>query len=850
MIRLEGALGPTIALAEASHDRGGWVVTRTAGAVACVAGLLYWLAVTVGLVDFDSLLVGLAQLVVGIGILFAIYELYYHVQLKNLLPAVPITEQSRADDWLSRVNLADYVSWEVGRMLLASATPDDSFDMDRFLRALLAEENARVFFARAGLTGPIDETAGRSAAPPPIDVPVTTVEPLIQFAAIKAVERGHRRIHVSHILLAMAEHHPGFVNLLFAHKVEPDDLIEAIDWFERTRDQTRHHFFWERGKVGIWGIGRDWAAGYTPTLSQYAVDLAKYYTTSGLQTQIVGRTQVITQIEQVLASQQRSNVLLVGLPGVGKKTVVNGLAARIAAGDAPRSLADRHVMELDVGGLLAGQSERGQLEERLLRVLRDVAQAGNIILFINNIHTLMNAQPGKIGAINASEVLLPFLRSGRIQLIGATTPSEYHALIAPQSALAGAFRKIDLEEPSPEDSIILLEDVALYLESRYGVFVPVPSLRKAVYLGQRYIRREPLPQSGIRVLEAAALQVANDHKRYVTTHAVETVVTEIAKVPVGDLQVTEKNKLLRLEAQLHERVIGQDEAISAISNALRRARSGLASGKRPIGSFLFLGPTGVGKTETARALASVYYGAESAMIQLDMSEFQTPASLARLIGAPTEAQTASGGQLTSAIKDAPFSLLLLDEIEKAHPDILNVFLQVLEDGRASDGRGEVVDFSNAIIIATSNAGSDFIRRQVQRGVPAEQFRDELMNQIQASGQFRPEFLNRFDALVAFKPLTQPQLLQIVDLLQAGLNRRLAEEKVTVRLTDAAKERLAQLGYQPEFGARALRRVLQDRVENLVAERLLTGNISRGQTVTIDAPDLGADPPPTVPTSPA
>lgn len=841
MIRLEGALGPTIALAEQSHDQGKWVVARTTGYVACLAGLLYWLAVTIGLVRFDSLLVGLSQILVGVGILFAIYELFYHVQLKNLLPSVPIAQQAQADDWLVRVNLADYVSWEVGRILLASVLPDGTFDMERFIRALLAEENARVFFARAGLTGPIDEAAGRDETPPPIDVPVTTVEPLIQFAAVKAVERNHRRIHVSHVLLAMAEHHPGFINLLFAHKVEPSDLVEAVDWFERTRNQTRHHFFWERGKVGIWGIGRDWAAGYTPTLSQYAVDLAKYYGSSGLQTQIVGRKQVIGQIEQVLASEQRSNVLLVGLPGVGKKTVVNGLAARIAAGDAPRILADKHVMELDVGQLLAGVSDRGEIEARLLRVLRDASRAGNIILFINNIHTLMAAEQGKLGAINASEVILPFLKSGRIQLIGATTPSEYHGIIAPQSALAGAFRKVDLEEPSAEDSIILLEDVALYLEARYGVFIPVPTLRKSVFLGQRYIRQEPLPQSAIRVLESAALAIANEHKKYVTVQAVEGVVTTIAKVPVGDLQATEKDKLLRLEAALHERVIGQDEAISAISNALRRARSGLASGSRPIGSFLFLGPTGVGKTETARALANVYYGADTAMIQLDMSEFQSPASLARLIGAPTEAQGASSGQLTSAIKDAPFSLILLDEIEKAHPDVLNVFLQVLEDGRATDGRGETVDFSNAIIIATSNAGSDFIRQKVQQGIPSEQFRDELMNQIQASGQFRPEFLNRFDALVAFKPLTQEQLLQIVGLLLGGLNKRLAEEKITVVLTDAAKLRLAQLGYKPEFGARALRRVLQDRVENLVAERLLAGNISRGQTITIDAPDLGADP---------
>lgn len=836
MIRLDGALGPTIARADVRHDRSAAIAARTTALVAAGLGLVYWVLAGTGLVQSDHILLGLAQLAVGITLLGGLAELHYHVKTKNLVPIVPLGEVARQPNWLSQTNLADYCSWEVGRVLLAAEVSPGRFATEPFVRALLVEATTATLFARAGLTGPVDPTA--QAAAPPVQSPVTEVEPLVQYAAEQAASTSHRRIHISHILFAMAEHHQGFANLLFAHKVEIADLKAAVAWFERTRDQAKYRFFWERGKVGIWGIGRDWAAGYTPTLSQYAVDLAKYYTNRRLQTQIVGRAQVIEQIEQVLGSEQRSNVLLVGLPGVGKKTVVNGVAARIAAGDVPRTLADKHVMELDVGHLLAGVSDRGGLEERLLRVLRDAARAGNIILFINNIQTLLDGQAGKIGSINASDILLPFLRSGRLQLIAATTPSEYHSILAPQGAIASAFRRIDLAEAAPEDAVILLEDVALYLEGRYSVFIPIPTLRQCVYLAHRYVRGEPLPASAVRVLEAAVMRTANERTRYVTTATVEATVTELTRVPVGEVGTSEKDKLLNLESVLHTRVIGQDEAISAIANAMRRARSGLSSGSRPLGSFLFLGPTGVGKTETAKALAQAYFGADSAMIRLDMSEFQSPASLARLIGVPTEAQSAGVGQLTSAVKDAPFSLILLDEIEKAHPDVLNVFLQVLEDGRVSDGRGEPVDFGNTIIIATSNAGSEFIRSSVTQGQGEEQFKEPLLELLQSTGQFRPEFLNRFDAVIAFKPLTPDQLLRIVDLLVTGLNERLAQEQVTVVLTSRAKGRLAELGYKPEFGARALRRVLQDRVENLVAERLLAGSISRGQTITIDTPDLG------------
>ncbi|MGI6103235.1 MAG: AAA family ATPase [Patescibacteria group bacterium] len=835
MIRLEGSRGVAVARAELQHNSVLWRTARLAGVVVVGLALLYWAGGALSLVDVSPFFLGLAELVVGVAILVGIAELYYHVAVEPSAPVVPLSDALKRDDWQDRVNIADYASRELATVLLASRS-GATFDISKFLQALLMQRTTRVLLDRAGLAG--DVKGGAAGQAPGVAEPVNSVEAVLTVATTLAAQGFKRHVHVSHVLRALARHHQGFANLLFANDVKPEDLDAAIAWYERVTTLARGSFFWERGKIGVWGIGRDWAAGYTPTLSQYAVDLSSYLREAQLQAQITGRQAEIDQLVTSLASERRSNALLVGQPGVGKTTIVNGLAARIASGEVPRSLADKHVFQLDVGRVLAGLMNRGELEVRLLKILGDAAHAGNIILFIKDIHVLLAAEEGKTGAVNAAETLLPFLESGRIQLIGTTTPSDYHGTIEVQSAVAQLFSRVDVAPATPEDTLVQLQDVALHLEVRQRVFIAIPTIRVAVERAERYLANVPLPESAIRVLEAAAVAAGNRGGGVLTVKDVDDVVAQLAKVPVGDVETTEKDKLLNLEAVLHERVVGQDEAVQAVAAALRRARSGLASQSRPIGSFLFLGPTGVGKTETARALAAVYFGAEDAMVRIDMSEFQSPASLARLIGAPTEANKAGAGQLTSALRDKPFSLVLLDEIEKAHPNVLNVFLQILDDGRVSDGRGEPVDFRNAIIIATSNAGSAMIREAAKTGELGEGFKEQLINHLQSEGQFKSEFLNRFDAVVAFKPLSLTELSTIVDYQLKALNARLSSQEVQVALTDAARTRLAELGYKPEFGARALRRVLQEKVENLVADRLLKGEVQRGQIVTIDLPDLG------------
>ena len=836
MIRLAGSRGAAIARAETKHNSILWRIIRLVGVVVVAFAALYWLSALAELVPSSSIFLGTAECVMGVAMLVGMGELYYHVAIESSAPEIPLTDELKQSGWQERVNLADYASRELANVLLASQN-GSNFDMARFLQALLVQKTTRILLDRTGFIGELK--AGASTQAPKVESEAKSVEELMVLAAELAAKGFKRHIHVSHVLRVLAVHHQGFANLMFANDVKPEDLDASIAWYERATTLSRRSFFWERGKIGVWGIGRDWAAGYTPTLSRYAVDLSAYLRESSLQAQIVGRHTEIDQLVTALAGDRRANALIVGQPGVGKTTIVNGLAAKIASGDVPRSLADKHVFQLDVGRVLAGLNDRGELEVRLLQVLSDAAHAGNIILFVKDMHALFSTETGKTGAVNAAETILPFLESGRLQFIGSTTPSDYHSSIEAQSSVAQLFTRVDIAPATPEDSLIQLEDAALHLEVQQRVFIAVPTLRVAIERAQRYLANVPLPESAIRVLEAAAVAVGNRGGGVVAPKDIDDTAAQLAKVPVGEVQATEKDKLINLEQVLHERVVGQDEAITAVAAALRRARSGLSSHDRPIGSFLFLGPTGVGKTETARALAQVYFGAEDAMIRIDMSEFQSPASLARLIGAPTEVDKAGAGQLTSALRDHPFSLVLLDEIEKAHPNILNVFLQVLDDGRISDGRGEPVDCRNAMFIATSNAGSSMIREAAKSGQFGADFRDQLLDFLQKEGQFRPEFLNRFDAVVAFKPLSQADLLRIIDLAIASLNKRLADQEVQVTLTDAAKSRLAELGYQPEFGARALRRVLQDTVENLVANKLLDGTAQRGATVTVDVPDLGS-----------
>ena len=630
-----------------------------------------------------------------------------------------------------------------------------------------------------------------------------------------------------------ADQQPNVQQALDEFKIKPADFQKVIGWIRKIRTVSDKPRFWEEGKI-LSGIGQDWAYGYTPILSRFSYDLSRYFQDPSLKINVFGHTNKIDDIQTILAKPSKNNCLLVGEAGVGKKTVVNALASRLAQGDCLEPLKYKRIRQLDVGRLLAG-ADKGELAARLDGCFGDAVEAGNIILYLDNLESLLGgtvqATREEVGGIDATAILLPYLQNTDLRIIASITPDEYFERVRANSTLAGSFEKIDINPASEDDTLGILLDSLSYVEFKYNVFFPIQTLKKIVELSGRYIQDVPFPEKALRLLEEAAVNFGSREISMIMPEQIEELVTKKTKVPVGEAETGEKEKLLNLETFLHQRIVDQEEAITAVANALRRVRAGITSGKRPVGVFLFLGPTGVGKTETAKTLAESYFGSEENMARLDMSEYQDPSSIDRLLG--TEANP--DGVLTKAIIENPFSLILLDEMEKADKNILNVFLQVFEDGRLTTVRGKVVDFTNTIIIATSNAGSEYIREQVAAG--KKEIKEGLINLLQQKAIFTPEFLNRFDGVITFKPLTPEQISQVAKLMIADINKRLAEKKIKVEVDDAALAQLVKLGFDPQFGARPMRRVITEKIENLLAKKMLEGTVQEGQTLNITLADI-------------
>jgi ATP-dependent Clp protease ATP-binding subunit ClpC len=644
----------------------------------------------------------------------------------------------------------------------------------------------------------------------------------------------------------------------------------------------------------------------TPTLDQFGQDLTTA-AREGRLDPVVGRAHEIEQTIEVLSRRTKNNPVLIGEAGVGKTAIVEGIAQRIVDGDVPDTLAGRRVVELQLSGVVAGTRYRGDFEERLRTLIDEIRANGDqLIVFIDELHTMVGAGGGgggeAGGAMDAGNMLKPALARGELHVIGATTLDEYRRHIESDAALARRFQPVMVSEPSCEDAIEILHGLRDRYEAHHQVRYTEDALRAAVELSDRYLTERFLPdkaidlmdQAGARVrlrtrtpstdrrgLEQRLEQLERDKDQAVTDEQYERAselrdeiadlrgrlrtsgpsdggvpevgVAEIAEVvsrstgiPVAQLTEAERDRLLRLEEELHARVVGQDEAVSAVAEAIRRSRAGLGDENRPVGSFLFLGPTGVGKTELARALAAALFGEEDRMVRLDMSEYGERHTVARMVGAPPGyVGYGEAGQLTEAVRRRPYSVLLLDEIEKAHPDVFNALLQVLDDGRLTDGQGRTVDFRNTVVIMTSNVGSELITNQgatlgfgSSRDIGADAdsaaLRDKIMPRLREV--FRPEFLNRIDEIIVFRRLDPEQLATITDLLLGDTRRRLAAQDVTVEFTPAAIRRIAELGYQPEFGARPLRRTIQREIDNRLSNLMLAGELPTGTHVKVDSHD--------------
>ena len=637
----------------------------------------------------------------------------------------------------------------------------------------------------------------------------------------------------------------------------------------------------------------------TPTLDQYSRDLTEM-ARAGQLDPVVGRDHEMNRILRILSRRTKNNPCLIGEPGVGKTAIAEGLAQKIVNGEVPDQMKGKRVVVLDLSGMVAGSKYRGEFEERIKNVVREVSANKNILLFIDEIHTIIGAG-GAEGALDASNILKPSLSRGEIQLIGATTIEEYRKYIEKDAALERRFQPVMVEEPTPEEALEILKGLRPYYEKHHGVQIEDEALQAAVSMSVRYINDRFLPDKAIDLIDEAASKVqlsgftgksrqpecerelaevmrrkeeavkAGDmdlarelhreqakleekcraekeragksrkkQNRSVTEEAVADIVSGWTKIPVSQLQEEETKRLARLESVLHKRVVGQEEAVAAVAKAIKRGRVGLKDPNRPIGSFLFLGPTGVGKTELSKALAEAVFGTEQAMIRVDMSEYMEKHSVSKLIGSPPGyVGYEEGGQLSEKVRRNPYSVLLFDEIEKAHPDVFNILLQVLDDGHITDAQGRKVDFKQTCIIMTSNAGAQAIIEPKRLGFNSgsdekrdyEYMKSGVMEEVKRI--FRPEFLNRIDDIIVFHALTKENIRQIVTILLKNLQKRCQEQmNITLKIRTSVKDYLAEEGYDSKYGARPLKRAIQSKIEDAMAEEILMGHIKAGDTVSV------------------
>ncbi|MGH7918834.1 MAG: ATP-dependent Clp protease ATP-binding subunit [Candidatus Dormibacteraceae bacterium] len=724
-------------------------------------------------------------------------------------------------------------------------------------------------------------------------IPTSRVKKVIEISFEEARRMGHNYVGTEHLLLGLLIEGEGIA----AHVLE--DLGANLEKVRNEIERLLHDSTVEESEPAPKKPSK------TPLLDQFGRDLTDMARKSSLDP-VIGRETEIERVIQILSRRTKNNPALIGEPGVGKTAIAEGLAQQIVLGNVPESLFQKRVLTLDMGALVAGTKYRGEFEERLKKILDEMRASNEVVLFIDELHTLVGAGAAE-GAIDAANILKPALARGELQCIGATTLNEYRKYIEKDAALERRFQPVFVDQPTLAETIDILHGVKPLYEKHHRVSITDQAVHAAAVLSDRYVSDRALPDKAIDLIdeasarvrmkltttpddlkelqreikklqadkeeaiarqdyESAAMVREEEKKRKesyslreqtwrdklgetvpeVSEEDIATIVSAWTGVPVHRLVEEETARLLRMEEELHQRVIGQEEAITTISQAVRRARAGLKDAKRPIGSFIFLGPTGVGKTELARALAAYMFDSEEALIRLDMSEFMERHTTARLVGAPAGyVGYDEGGQLTEAVRRKPYSVILLDEIEKAHPEVFNMLLQILEDGRLSDAKGKVVNFANTLIIMTSNLGMRDINQAqtalgFQPALATEEADAERRHKImkdkidgELKKMFRPEFLNRVDGVITFKPLTPDQVRKIVDLLLKQLEQRLVEQDIRIDVTPAARDRLGEEGFDRQYGARPLRRVITQRIEDQMSEDLLRGKFQRGDDVRID-----------------
>ena len=750
------------------------------------------------------------------------------------------------------------------------------------------------------------EIIGEGEKPVEGHIPFTPrAKRVFELSLREALQLGHNYIGTEHLLLGLLKEGEGVAAQVLTKQGADlaqvrQTVIQMLSGYQRGDDEGR-----ESVGAGVGGSGGPERSN-SAILEQFGRNLTQAARENKLDP-VIGRRVEMERVMQVLSRRTKNNPVLIGEPGVGKTAVVEGLAQAIVHGDVPETIKDKQIYSLDMGSLVAGSRYRGDFEERLKKVLKEIRTRGDIILFIDEIHTLVGAGAAE-GSIDAAQMLKPMLARGELQTIGATTNDEYRKYIEKDAALERRFQPVKVEEPSVEETVEILKGLRDRYEAHHRVIITDDAIKSAAELADRYISDRFLPDKAIDLVDEAGARLRirrmtappelreldekiaevrrnkeaaiddQDFEKAASLRDEESKLAEQRKakeeawkggesdeiaevgdqeiaevlamstgIPVVRLTQTETAKLLKMEDELHKRVIGQDEAVKALAQSIRRTRSGLKDPNRPGGSFIFAGPTGVGKTELAKALAEFLFGDEDALIQLDMSEFSEKHTASRLFGAPPGyVGYDEGGQLTEKVRRKPFSVVLFDEVEKAHPDIFNSLLQILEEGRLTDSQGRKVDFKNTVIIMTTNLGTRDINKGVLTGFQTADNSTHDYGRMKAKvaeelkQHFRPEFLNRVDDTIVFPPLTKPEIARIVDLMIAKLAKRMEAQDMRLQLTDEARELLADVGFDPVLGARPLRRAIQREIEDALSERILFGELQPGQVVTVGVTGEGKD----------
>lgn len=802
--------------------------------IVLVAGIIFSvLAAAVSVVSFSpaisTTLTLLYQLVAGVFLVafgpfwfLLVAEFYF---LTTSRPEPLFRSQLAEGERVFSVNLG-----ALRRLWLVGAFERDEIDISTLYRLFPASIFIREFFLRLGVAEDIWRSYARRQAERSLVIPRSL---LFETLVYEAHEAFTDTITAREFVLLLYDMDKEFEQFLFEREVHKEDVVQTAGWVTALENMKKSRLrWWERPVLDhIPGFGANFLFGYTYLLDKYSHDILP-----GVQGAVIPggslHANEIREVAGILARSAQTNALLVGDPGSGKMSVLEELARLIMEGSAPSALWQKRLVTLDSSAVTAETKTKGDFEELVIKIMNEAVRAGNIVLVIERFPEFLESA-SHIG-VNAVSLLEPYLEGSSLQVVAFSDTEAYHRILEQNGIIIKLFEKIEITTPSEEMLLPVLEEAAYHLEKRSTTLFTHQALQAADELADRYITEGAMPEKAIDLLELAMSSARAAGERMVTKQHVESAVEQRTKIPVGKAGEEEATRLLRLEEILHERVVGQDAAVRAVAGALRRARSGLHASKRPIGSFLFLGPTGVGKTETAKALADVYFGSEDAMARFDMSEYQGPEGVSKLIGS---FQMREPGILANALRARPFSLLLFDEFEKSSTDVVNLFLQILEEGFFTDAGGHRVWARDAIIIATSNAGSNFIWEYVSQGKNPASLQAEVVEEIRKEGVFAPEILNRFDELVVYEPLTKEKLYSVARLLLNELAKNLKAQDIEFIITEELISKIVEIGYNPVMGARPMRRAIADRVEQVIAKKILEGSLGRGQTFQFSTEEI-------------